>query len=34
VQARTHRLLSGDLEALRAVVRSSFPLRTYAPGDS
>jgi rhamnulokinase len=31
VQARTHGLLSGDLEALRRVVASSFPSRTFAP---
>jgi rhamnulokinase len=31
VQARTHGLLSGDLEALRAVVASSFPSRTFTP---
>jgi rhamnulokinase len=30
VQARTHGLLSGDLEALRAVTARSFPPRTYA----
>jgi rhamnulokinase len=30
VQARTHGLLTGDLEALRAVVAASFPLRAYA----
>jgi rhamnulokinase len=30
VQARTHGLLSGDLEALRRVVASSFPTRAYA----
>ncbi|MGQ7296998.1 rhamnulokinase [Quadrisphaera sp. KR29] len=29
VQARTHRLISGDLEALRAVVARSFPPRTH-----
>ena len=31
VQARTHGLLSGDLEALRRVVASSFPSRTFPP---
>jgi rhamnulokinase len=31
VQARTHGLLSGDLEALRAVVASSFPSRVFPP---
>lgn len=31
VQARTHGLLHGDLEALRSVTRRSFPLRTFAP---
>jgi rhamnulokinase len=31
VQARTHGLLDGDLEALRRVVASSFPTHTYAP---
>lgn len=31
VQARTHGLLSGDLEALRSVVAASFPLRRHAP---
>jgi rhamnulokinase len=31
VQARTHGLLVGDLEALRSVVASSFPARAYAP---
>jgi rhamnulokinase len=30
VQARTHGLLTGDLEALRSVVAFSFPLRAYA----
>ncbi|GAA2749996.1 rhamnulokinase [Amnibacterium kyonggiense] len=30
VQARTHGILSGDLEALRAVTARSFPPRTYA----
>ena len=30
VQARTHGLVSGDLEALRAVTARSFPPRTYA----
>ena len=30
VQARTHGLISGDLEALRAVTARSFPPRTYA----
>ena len=30
VQARTHGLVSGDLEALRAVTLRSFPPRTYA----
>ncbi len=30
VQARTHGLVSGDLEALRAVAARSFPPRTYA----
>ena len=30
VQARTHGLVSGDLEALRAVIARSFPPRTYA----
>ena len=29
VQARTHGLVTGDLEALRAVVARSFPLRTF-----
>ena len=29
VQARTHRLLTGDLEALRTVVARSFPLRAF-----
>jgi rhamnulokinase len=29
VQARTHGLLTGDLEALRRVVAFSFPLRAY-----
>jgi rhamnulokinase len=31
VQARTHGLLSGDLDALRRVVASSFPPRTHIP---
>lgn len=31
VQARTHGLISGSLESLRAVVRDSFPVRTYTP---
>jgi rhamnulokinase len=31
VQARTHGLLSGDLESLRAVVGLSFPSRAYEP---
>jgi rhamnulokinase len=31
VQARTHGLLSGDLEALRSVVATSFPSRAYEP---
>ncbi len=31
VQARTHGLLTGDLDALRSVVAFSFPLRAYAP---
>lgn len=31
VQARTHGLLSGDLEALRSVVAFSFPSRVYEP---
>jgi rhamnulokinase len=31
VQARTHGLLTGDLEALRAVVATSFPARVHAP---
>jgi rhamnulokinase len=30
VQARTHGLITGDLEALRAVTARSFPPRTYA----
>jgi rhamnulokinase len=30
VQARTHGLVTGDLEALRSVVAFSFPLRAYA----
>ncbi|MGN6744066.1 MAG: rhamnulokinase [Amnibacterium sp.] len=30
VQARTHGLLTGDLESLRGVVAASFPLRAYA----
>ena len=30
VQARTHGLITGDLEALRAVITRSFPPRTYA----
>ncbi len=30
VQARTHGLITGDLEALRAVIARSFPPRTYA----
>jgi rhamnulokinase len=30
VQARTHGLIRGDLEALRAVIARSFPPRTYA----
>ncbi|WP_297342868.1 rhamnulokinase family protein [Amnibacterium sp.] len=34
VQARTHGLITGDLEALRSVVASSFPLRTSAPRTS
>ncbi len=29
VQARTHGLVRGDLEALRRVVAASFPLRAY-----
>ena len=29
VQARTHHLIAGDLEALRAVVARSFPPHTY-----
>jgi len=31
VQARAHRFISGSLESLRAVVRSSFPIRNYTP---
>ncbi len=31
VQARTHHLVQGDLEALRAVVARSFPPRTFQP---
>jgi rhamnulokinase len=31
VQARTHGLLTGDLEALRAVVATSFPARVHRP---
>lgn len=31
VQARAHGVISGSLESLRAVVRSSFPIRTYEP---
>jgi rhamnulokinase len=31
VQARTHGLLRGDLEALRAVVATSFPARVHTP---
>jgi rhamnulokinase len=31
VQARTHGLLRGDLEALRAVVATSFPARIHTP---
>ena len=31
VQARTHHLVQGDLEALRAVVARSFPPRTFRP---
>jgi rhamnulokinase len=31
VQARTHGLLTGDLDALRRVVAFSFPPRAYAP---
>ncbi|MGW0248564.1 rhamnulokinase [Nocardia goodfellowii] len=35
IQARTHGLLSGDLEALRAVVATTFALRRYTPrGDT
>ena len=30
VQARTHGLIQGDLEALRAVIARSFPPHTYA----
>ncbi|MGN6444521.1 rhamnulokinase [Amnibacterium sp.] len=30
VQARTHGLMTGDLESLRAVIARSFPPRTYA----
>ncbi len=31
VQARTHGLVQGDLEALRAVVAASFPARRFTP---
>ncbi len=31
VQARAHGLIEGDLSALRAVVRSTQPLRQFAP---
>jgi len=31
VQARAHRLVSGDLEALRALVARSFPVTRYEP---
>jgi rhamnulokinase len=31
VQARAHGFISGSLESLRAVVRSSFPIRTFEP---
>lgn len=31
VQARSQGLVSGDLDSLRALVRSSFPLVTYSP---
>ena len=31
VQARAHGLVSGSLESLRAIVRDSFPVRTYTP---
>jgi rhamnulokinase len=31
VQARAHGLVSGDLEALRALVARSFPVTRYEP---
>ncbi|MBX3194157.1 MAG: rhamnulokinase [Microbacteriaceae bacterium] len=31
VQARAHGLIPGSLESLRAIVRSSFPIRSYEP---
>ncbi|HWH26205.1 MAG TPA: rhamnulokinase family protein [Pseudolysinimonas sp.] len=31
VQARAHGFISGSLESLRAIVRSSFPIRRYEP---
>jgi rhamnulokinase len=32
VQARAQGLVSGDLEALRALIRATHPLRRYEPG--
>jgi rhamnulokinase len=31
VQARAHGLVTGDLEALRALVTRSFPVERYEP---
>ncbi len=31
VQARAHRLIEGDLEALRSLVRTTFPLQRFEP---
>ena len=32
VQARAHGAVSGDLEALRGLIRATHPVRRYEPG--